>query len=56
VPAIIVSPWARGAYIDSTPYDHTSILKFIEWRWGLAPLTTRDALAWNLLPAFDFGK
>ena len=53
VPAIIVSPWARKGYIDSTPYDHTSILKFIEWRWGLAPLATRDALAWNLLPAFD---
>jgi acid phosphatase len=55
VPAIVISPWARRAHIDSTPYDHTSILKFIEWRWGLAPLATRDALAWNLLPAFDFG-
>jgi phospholipase C len=55
VPAIIVSPWARKGFIDHTPYDHTSILKFIEWRWGLAPLTTRDALAWNLLPDFDFG-
>ena len=54
VPAIIVSPWARRGFIDSTPYDHTSILKFIEWRWGLAPLSTRDAMAWNLLPAFDF--
>jgi phospholipase C len=56
VPAIIISPWARQGYVDSTPYDHTSILKFIEWRWGLAPLATRDALAWSLLPAFDFGK
>jgi acid phosphatase len=56
VPAIIVSPWARKEHIDSTPYDHTSILKFIEWRWKLPPLATRDALAWNLLPAFDFGE
>jgi phospholipase C len=55
VPAIIVSPWARKGFVDSTPYDHTSILKFIEWRWGVAPLSTRDAMAWNLLPAFDFG-
>jgi acid phosphatase len=55
VPAIIVSPWARKSHVDSTPYDHTSILKFIEWRWGLAPVSTRDALAWNLLTAFDFG-
>jgi phospholipase C len=54
VPAIIVSPWARKAHVDSTPYDHTSILKFIEWRWSLGPLATRDALAWSLLPAFDF--
>jgi phospholipase C len=55
VPAIVVSPWARKGFVDHTPYDHTSILKFIEWRWGLAPLTSRDALAWSLLPAFDFG-
>jgi phospholipase C len=24
-------------------FDHTSVLKLIEWRWGLAPLTPRDA-------------
>jgi acid phosphatase len=55
VPAIVISPWARSGHVDSTPYDHTSILKFIAWRWGVPPLTTRDAMAWNLLPAFDFG-
>jgi acid phosphatase len=55
VPALIVSPYARSGYIDHTPYDHTSILKFIEWRFGLPPLTTRDTYAYNLLPAFDFG-
>ena len=49
-------PGRAKSFIDSTPYDHTSILKFIEWRWGLAPLTTRDAFAWNLLPSFDFGQ
>jgi phospholipase C len=54
VPALVISPWARPGYIDSTPYDHTSILKFIEWRWGLPPLTSRDANAWGLLNAFDF--
>jgi len=56
VPALIISPWARKGFIDHTPYDHTSILKFIEWRWGLAPLGPRDAMAWNLLPAFEFGE
>jgi phospholipase C len=23
--------------------DHTSVLKLLEWRWGLTPLTARDA-------------
>jgi phospholipase C len=54
VPAIIISPYARRGFIDRTPYDHTSILKFIEWRWGLPSLTSRDANAWGLLNAFDF--
>jgi phospholipase C len=47
VPTLIVSPFARGnpadPRIDSLLYDHTSVLKLIEWRWGLAPLTARDA-------------
>jgi phospholipase C len=54
VPALVVSPHARKGHIDRTPYDHTSILKLIEWRFGLAPLTTRDAFAYNMLAAFDF--
>ena len=54
VPALIVSPYARRGYIDSTVYDHTSILKFIEWLFELPPLTKRDAQANNLLGAFDF--
>jgi phospholipase C len=29
--------------IDSHLYDHTSVLKLIEWRFGLAPLAMRDA-------------
>jgi phospholipase C len=54
VPAIIISPYARKGFIDHTQYDTTSILKFIETRWDLAPLGTRDAAANNLLNAFDF--
>jgi acid phosphatase len=56
VPTIIMSPFARRGFIDHTFYDHTSILKFIEWRYGLLPLTARDAGASNLLAAFDFGR
>jgi phospholipase C len=54
VTALMVSPYARQAYIDHTTYDFTSILKFIENNWGLAPLATRDAAANDIAPAFDF--
>jgi len=47
VPAIVVSPFSMGKpatpRIDSNLYDHTSVLKLIEWRHGLAPLAMRDA-------------
>jgi phospholipase C len=56
VPMLVISPWAKRGHVDSTSYDHTSILKFIEWRWRLAPLSARDAAANNLLSAFDFAR
>ena len=47
VPTLIVSPFTRGnpakPRINSLTYDHTSVLKLIEWRWGIDPLTARDA-------------
>ncbi len=56
VPTIIISPFAKKGYVDHTQYDTTSILKFIETRWNLAPLGTRDEKANNLLNAFDFSS
>lgn len=56
VPTLIISPWAKRSYIDSTQYETVSLLKFIEWRWGLAPLSSRDAKAANFLAAFDFTR
>ncbi len=56
VPALMVSPYARKGYIDSKQLDFTSMLKFIEENWGLAPLTERDAKASNFLEAFDFSQ
>lgn len=53
VPTLIISPYARKGFVDHTLYDTTSILKFIEWRYGLQPLTDRDAGANNLLGAFQ---
>jgi len=56
VPAIIISPYAKKGFVDHTQYDTTSILKFIETRWGLAPLSARDAAANDLINAFDFAQ
>ena len=55
VPAVIISPYARKGFIDHTSYDTTSILRFIERRWGIEPLGTRDASVQDLTNAFDFG-
>ena len=52
VPTIIISPLAKPHFVDHTVYDTTSILKFIETRWGLEPLGTRDAGAADLRNAF----
>jgi phospholipase C len=54
IPTILISPFARRRYTSSTIYDHASILRLIEWRWGLSPLTVRDAQANNLAEALDF--
>ena len=53
VPAVVVSPYARPGYVCTTTFDHTSILKLIEQKWNLAPLTRRDATAASPLDALD---
>lgn len=55
VPTIIISPFAKRGFIDHTSYETVSILKFIEERFGLSALSSRDAAANNILNAFDFG-
>lgn len=56
VPLLIISPYARKGFVDHTVYDMTSLLKFIETRWNLDPLGTRDAAAADLTAAFDFSQ
>ena len=56
VPAIVVSPLARRGHVATGIYDHTSILKMIEWRFGLEPLSVRDATANNLAEVLDFTR
>ena len=56
VPCMVVSPFARREHVSSLVLDHTSILRMIEWRWGLEPLTERDATANNLADVLDFRR
>ncbi|MCW5978649.1 MAG: hypothetical protein KIT09_11255 [Bryobacteraceae bacterium] len=53
-PAMMIAPWAGRKTVSSVVYDHTSVLKTIEWRWGLPSLTLRDAAANNLAADLDF--
>jgi phospholipase C len=39
VPTVIASPYARRGFVDHHTYDHTSVLRFIEWRFLGAPAT-----------------
>ncbi len=54
VPAIAMGPFAPRRIETAGPYEHCSILKMIEWRWGLEPMTMRDRTAKNFAEALDF--
>jgi len=54
VPFIIVSPFVKPHFVSHTTRDITSVLKLIETRFGLQPLTQRDAWADNMVEFFDF--
>jgi len=57
VPAIVISPFAKRSYVDHANYTVASILKTIELRFGLPPLTERDSLATPLIDGpFDFSQ
>ena len=53
VPAVIVSPYAWADCVLSDVFDHTSVLKLVEEKWNLPPLTRRDAAAAAPLAALD---
>ncbi|HVL33358.1 MAG TPA: alkaline phosphatase family protein [Actinomycetota bacterium] len=54
VPTVVASPFALRRSVGERVYDHTSILKLIEWRFSLSPLTARDAAANNLAEILTF--
>src|SRR5262249_43793127 len=53
VPFLIISPWAKPGYITHTTLEFSSVLKFIEERFDLDPLTERDQDANDLIDSFD---
>ena len=55
-PCLLISPRARRGLVAHGTYDHTSVLKMIEWRFGLPALTARDAAARNLAEVLDFTR
>jgi phospholipase C len=57
VPLLIVSPWSTGGWVCSETFDHTSLIRFIEARFGVdEPNITpwRRAVCGDLTSAFDF--
>jgi phospholipase C len=53
IPALVISPRLRGRFVvDHAQHDTTSILATIEHRFGLAPLTSRDAAVRDLSSVF----
>ncbi|MFJ5678545.1 phosphocholine-specific phospholipase C [Streptomyces sp. NPDC093097] len=57
VPMLVVSPWSTGGYVCSEVFDHTSLIRFMERRFGVhEPHITpwRRAVCGDLTSAFDF--
>ncbi|HEY2474955.1 MAG TPA: alkaline phosphatase family protein [Candidatus Cybelea sp.] len=56
IPMLIVSAYAKNGKIDHTPYEHGSILKFVEDTFGLPRLAASDKRANSPVGAFNFNK
>ncbi|MFI1393562.1 phosphocholine-specific phospholipase C [Streptomyces sp. NPDC020681] len=57
VPMLVVSPWSKGGYVCSETLDHTSIVRFMERRFGVHEPNIspwRRAICGDLTSAFDF--
>ncbi|MGH9497922.1 MAG: alkaline phosphatase family protein [Terriglobales bacterium] len=56
LPLIVVSPYSKKNYVSHTVADLTAILKLIETRFNLPPLTKRDAAQMDMTEFFDFSN
>ena len=57
VPAIVISPWSKGGYVNSQVFDHTSTVQFIEKRFGVFERNIspwRRAVCGDLTSVFNF--
>jgi phospholipase C len=57
VPFIAISPWSKGGYVNSQVFDHTSVIQFIEKRFGVYEKNIspwRRAVAGDLMSVFNF--
>ncbi|GAA3547470.1 phosphocholine-specific phospholipase C [Kribbella ginsengisoli] len=57
VPMLAISPWSRGGWTCSQTFDHTSIIQFIEKRFGVHSPNVSDwrrTVCGDLTSAFDF--
>jgi phospholipase C len=56
VPLIVVSPYAKPAYVSHVKHDFGSLLKFIETNWGMSPVGYADERADDLSDCFNFNQ
>jgi phospholipase C len=57
VPLYVVSPWSKGGWVCSQVFDHTSTIRFLEARFGVAEPNISDwhrAISGDLTRCFDF--
>jgi phospholipase C len=57
VPMLVVSPWSAGGWVNSQVYDHTSVLRFVEQRFGVAETNItpwRRTVFGDMTTCFDF--
>ncbi|MFJ6526989.1 phosphocholine-specific phospholipase C [Streptomyces longwoodensis] len=59
VPMLVVSPWSKGGWVCSETFDHTSIIRFMERRFGVHEPNIspwRRTVCGDLTAAFDFSR
>ena len=57
MPLLVVSPYSRGGFVCSNTFDHTSLLRFLETRFGteVPNLSAwRRSVTGDLTAAFNF--